>query len=72
MMTPHRAITERPEVPACGVNSIDDDGKTNGGMYRTQTGQLVSIESDGMPVVIPEQVFSRTRKFWHKKWGKKT
>jgi hypothetical protein len=60
---PHRATTGRPEIWACAVNSIDENGKADGSLARAGHGQLVAI-FDGIPKPVDEKRFARTLRFW--------
>jgi hypothetical protein len=67
MPTPLHSVTDIPEVPAMSVNSVDHLGRSTGRLCRTMTGQLVSIEHDGIVVRIDEVEFNRWRMAQHRK-----
>lgn len=62
--TPYDGI--KPDGYACGVNSVDADGKISGGIYRAQSGQLVCIDRHGKTMSVSEKEFDAWVKDKHK------
>jgi hypothetical protein len=61
---PHRAVTGRPEVLGCSVNSVDEHGVASVAVARIGHGQLVTIHN-GVVAALDEKRFHMTLMFWH-------